>query len=71
MSEIIQTIARVRRAMPRNPDVMAICDELEKQMLRGGPWKQGSVVLEPVGSKTKLSRAEIQKNYRVRKKDRK
>jgi len=28
-ADIIARIARVRRAMPRNPDVMAICDALE------------------------------------------
>ena len=28
-TELMQTIARVRRAMPRNADVMAICDAVE------------------------------------------
>lgn len=54
MSDTIQAIGRVRRAMPRNADVMLICDELEK-LLRAGP-------------KPKLTRAEIQRNYRLRKK---
>jgi len=31
--ELLQAIGRVRRAMPRNPDVMAICDALEKTMV--------------------------------------
>ena len=33
MSEILQAIARVRRAMPRNADVMRICDELEWRLV--------------------------------------
>jgi len=32
--EIQQLIGRVRRAMPRNADVMQICDELEKRIRR-------------------------------------
>jgi hypothetical protein len=32
MSDIMQTISRVRRAMPRNIDVMAVCDELEASL---------------------------------------
>lgn len=31
-NELIKTIARVRRAMPRNVDVMEICDALEKRL---------------------------------------
>ncbi len=29
---LYQTISRIRRAMPRNADVMTICDELEKRL---------------------------------------
>jgi hypothetical protein len=54
MSDTLQAIGRVRRAMPRNADVMLICDELEKLMRSG--------------SRPKLTRAQIQKNYRLRKK---
>ena len=33
MSESIwQIIARLRRAQPRNPDTMAVCDEIEQAM---------------------------------------
>jgi hypothetical protein len=32
LEETMSAIGRVRRAMPRNPDVMLICDELEKRM---------------------------------------
>ncbi len=31
--ELTKTIQRVRRAMPRNPDVMAICDAAEKSLI--------------------------------------
>ena len=31
-AELLQTIARVRRAMPRNGDVLAICDALESRL---------------------------------------
>lgn len=32
LTELTQTIARVRRAMPRNADVMAICEALEAHL---------------------------------------
>lgn len=57
MSDTIQAIGRVRRSMPRNADVMLICDELEK--LLTAPKSPGPV---------KLTRRQIQKNYRLRKK---
>ncbi len=57
MSEVLQIIARVRRAMPRNADVMAICSELER-LLTEPKRKLGRA----------LTRAEIQRNYRLRKK---
>lgn len=74
MSETLQTIGRLRRAMPRNVDVMDVCDKLEKLMVRSSaverlPVKQdvaGSMPAEP--AKPKLTRAQIQKNYRLRKK---
>jgi hypothetical protein len=58
MNDILQTIERVRRAT-RNGDVLTICDELHKLLtspLKGEEAQQ------------KLSRAQIQKNYRERKK---
>jgi hypothetical protein len=67
-------IARVRRAMPRNGEVMLICDELEKLMAHSSVAERGAVNAQAAGSipaesaKPKLSRAEIQKNYRLRKK---
>ena len=32
--EVLRVIARVRRAMPRNVDVMQICDQLEAMMTK-------------------------------------
>ncbi len=32
-NELLATIARVRRAMPRNEDVMAICEAAEKSLI--------------------------------------
>jgi hypothetical protein len=33
-NELLSTIARVRRAMPRNADVMAICDAAEHSVVK-------------------------------------
>ena len=33
-NELLTTIARVRRAMPRNADVMAICEALENAIVK-------------------------------------
>ena len=74
MSEIILTIGRVRRAMGRNQDVMAVCDELERLLVRSSVEEQRPLKPKVVGSnpaasaKPKLSRAQIQRNYRLRKK---
>ncbi len=54
----LQLIARVRRAQPRNEDVLAICKLLEERIVRPVKMKE----------RTPLTRAEIQKNYRQRKK---
>ena len=56
-TEIIQTIDRLRRDMPRNEVVKALCDACE-QMVKDQQAFQ---------SKPPLTRAEIQKNYRDRK----
>lgn len=50
MSEIIQAIGRVRRAMPRNADVMLICDELEKILARSSAVEQRPLTPKVVGS---------------------
>lgn len=73
MSEIIQTLSRVRRAMPRNQDVMALCDALEKLMARSSVVERHVEAVRAGGSnpsgptKSKLTRAQIQKRYRERK----
>jgi hypothetical protein len=59
-NEIMQTISRVRRAMPRNKDVMDICDALETEIVSEGLKVQAEMV------KPRLTRAQIQKNYRDR-----
>jgi hypothetical protein len=62
-AETTLTIARVRRAMPRNPDVMLICDELEKAM------RQQSLPLEcPVCVERRATKAKAQSNWRKGKK---
>jgi uridine kinase len=33
LTEIMKTISRVRRAMPRNGDVMLLCQELERLLV--------------------------------------
>lgn len=33
MSELLKTIGRLRRAMPRNKDAMDVCDALEKHLI--------------------------------------
>lgn len=56
--DLMQTIDRVRRAMPRNADVMAVCDALDAALRQ-------AQVRTP---RPKLTRAEIQRRYRLRKK---
>ena len=46
-------IARVRRAMPRNADVMAICDECERL----------ARALREAGSKPKIDRRTYMREY--------
>jgi hypothetical protein len=58
MNDLIQTIGRLRRAMPRNGDVATVCDALESSL------RQGSAQVRT----PKLTRAEIQRRYRLRKK---
>ena len=62
--------------MPRNGEVMLLCDELEKNlMVRSSAAEQRPLTPKFGGSnptapaKPKLSRAEIQKNYRRRQKE--
>lgn len=54
-SEVTQTIAKLRREMPRNPTAMALCEAAEHLLAAPNAGKP-------------LTRAEIQRNYRERKK---
>jgi hypothetical protein len=71
--ELMQAISRVRRSTT-NRDVLFVCDECERLLSRSSVVEQGAVNAQVAGSmptvtvRAKLSRAEIQKNYRVRKK---
>lgn len=56
-TKITQTIARLRREMPRNQTAMALCDATEQLMVKRKPIR------------TPLTRAEIQRNYRRRQKE--
>lgn len=53
-SEVTQTIAKLRREMPRNTTAMALCEAAEQMMIK------------PHAGKKPLTRAEIQRNYRRR-----
>ena len=44
--DILQAIGRLRRAQPRNPDTMLVCDELERRL--AAPLMR--VTVEPDGS---------------------
>ncbi len=56
-TEVTQTIARLRRDMPRNSLAMALCEYCEGLMAKTQPERKP------------LTRAEIQKNYRDRQKE--
>lgn len=56
-TKITQTIARLRREMPRNQTAMDLCAACEHLMTEAQP------------DKPPLTRAEIQRNYRLRQKD--
>lgn len=58
-TEITQTIARLRREMPRNQTAMDLCAACEQLMVKAQPKRQP------------LTRAEIQRNYRRRQKEKK
>jgi hypothetical protein len=55
MVEIHQLIARLRRDMPRHEGVLALCEATERLMASAA-------------DRPPLTRAEIQKNYRERRK---
>mgnify|MGYP001585449323 CR=1 FL=1 len=51
--EILMVIARVRRAMPRNGDVMLICSELEQRLIK----------ITPEGVQPKFDRVGYMRGY--------
>lgn len=71
--ELLQAIGRVRRSTT-NRDVLMVCDECERLLARSSAVERGALNAHVGGSsppspaKPKLSRAQIQKNYRKRKK---
>jgi hypothetical protein len=72
-SDLFPALGRVRRTMPRNKDVMDICDALEGYIQRSNSI---SVDLPREAEREataagKLTRAEIQRAYRLRKKEQK
>jgi hypothetical protein len=70
MSEIIQTIGRLRRAMPRNPDVIELCDWAERQAIAPRVAIEAPLAraIPDKTTKPRKTRAEIQRAYRLRKK---
>lgn len=62
MDDLLQTIDRVRRGT-RNVDVLTICDELRRRIVG-----QSLIDAARGRERPKLTRAQIQKNYRERKK---
>ncbi len=36
-NDLLATVSRVKRAMPRNADVMAICEALERRLIEAPP----------------------------------
>lgn len=54
-TEITQAIARLRREMPRNGLAMSLCEACEQMMSKP--------------ERKPLTRAQIQKNYRLRQKE--
>lgn len=52
--------------MPRNAEVMLICDELEKAVTN-----RSQIAPSAASAKTGKTRAEIQRDYRIRKKAKK
>lgn len=63
-AELLQTIARVRRAMPRNADVMAVCDAAERAEPREGKTKV-NVPLAPPKFDKKIYQRELMRKRRA------
>lgn len=50
MDDVAQAIGRLRRAQPRNPDTMTVCDRLEQLLACGEAVTQLAVNEPTVGS---------------------
>jgi len=59
----MEVIARVRRAMPRNVDVMAICDAAEKALVA-----PKTIIVCPECSKREQQNKERQRRFREKRK---
>jgi len=67
-SEIYVLIARIRRAMPRNADVMVLCDELEGRVVTAVVTPVTPVVTMVTRNQPpKRDRAAYMRGYRARK----
>lgn len=67
-SDLFAALGRIRRAMPRNDDVMTICDALEGHLVSPAMPREAERDATQVAA-GKLTRAEIQRAYRLRKKE--
>lgn len=64
--DILKIIDKVRRST-RSPDILTICDNLQRYVVGGAlidAARGRSINLKP-----RLTRAQIQRNYRLRKKE--
>jgi len=65
---MLSAIGRLKRAQPRNPDTMLVCDELERLLVRRlgdvVPVESGGVAMvQPILNKAKFDRAAYQREY--------
>ena len=63
-SELFGLTARVRRTFPRQPDLLALCDEVERLAAASAAQKQ---VAGRAGSTPKRNRAAYMRGYRASK----
>lgn len=62
-ADLMKTIARVRRAMPRNADVMEICDALEQRLSTVIFSDDEMHVVNPGGVVTKFDKTAYMRDY--------
>jgi hypothetical protein len=70
-TDLLKTIGRIRRAMPRNADVMEICDALEASLSKPTEYRHievGYAISGPVGERVgnmyeKFDKRAYQRNY--------